>query len=105
LTVSGTLAIGSNQAPLATINSNTSARAVVAYVKTAPTGANLILNINIGGFLWMSLAIVAGTTTAEATPSQIAAVSTIQAGSLVTLDITAVGTTVPGSDLSVLIYL
>jgi hypothetical protein len=105
LTVSGTLAIGSNQAPLAAINSNTSARAVVAYVKTAPTGANLILNINVGGFLWMSLTIVAGTTTAEATPSQIAAVSTIQAGSLVTLDITAVGTTVPGSDLSVLIYL
>jgi hypothetical protein len=103
--VDGTLAIGSDQAPIVALNASSTAVAVVACVKTAPTGAGLTVNINVGGFLWLSLTIAAGDTTARATPAQIAAAGAIAANSNVTLDIVAVGTTVPGSDLSVMIYM
>ena len=103
--VDGTLAIGSDQAPIVALNASSTAVAVVACVKTAPIGAGLMVNINVGGFLWLSLAIVAGDTAARATPAQIAAAGAIAANSNVTLDIVAVGTTVPGSDLSIMIYM
>jgi hypothetical protein len=105
LQVDGTLAIGSNQAPPLQLNANRTPSAVLALVRTAPTGAGLTVNINVGGVLWMALTIAAGNVSAQATSTQLMASGAIAGSASVTLDITAVGTTVPGSDLSVFIYL
>ena len=105
LQVDGTLAIGSNLAPIVAINASCSPQSVVSYVKTAPTGAGLTCNVNVGGTLWMTLTIPAGAESVVSTSAQLAAAGTIAGGAGITLDITAVGTTVPGADLSVFIYL
>jgi hypothetical protein len=73
-------------------------------VKTAPTGAGLTININVGGTLWMSLTVPAAAASVAATSAQLTTAGAIAGASNITLDITAVGTTVPGSDLSVFIY-
>jgi hypothetical protein len=77
----------------------------VALVGTAPTGAGLTININVGGVLWMSLTIAAGTLSVQASTAQLTASGALAGGAGITLDITAVGTTVPGADLSVFIYM
>jgi hypothetical protein len=78
---------------------------VVALVGTAPTGAGLTLHINVGGVLWMSLTIPAGELSVQATTAQLTAAGSIAGSASITMDITAVGTTVPGADLSVFIYM
>ena len=105
LQVDGTLAIGSNMAPIAALSADSTANGVAVYLKTAPTGAGLTLNIKLGGALWMALTVPAGNTTVVATTAQLAAAGQLTANTSITLDITAVGTTVPGSDLSVFLYL
>jgi len=105
LQVGGTLAIGSNQAPPLQLNASRIPNEVVALVGTAPTGAGLTVNINVGGVLWMSLTIAAGNLSAQATSAQLTASGALAGSASVTLDITAVGTTVPGADLSVFIYM
>lgn len=104
LQVSGTLAIGSNQSPPLQLNATRTPTEVVALVGTAPTGAGLTLNVNVGGVLWMSLTIAAGDLSVQATTAQLTAAGAIAGGASITLDITAVGTTVPGADLSIFIY-
>jgi hypothetical protein len=105
LQIDGTLAIGSNQAPPLQLNASRTPTAVIALAGTAPTGAGITVNINVGGTLWMSLTIAAGTTSVQATTGQLTTAGAITGSSPITLDITAVGTTVPGADLSVFIYL
>jgi hypothetical protein len=105
LQVDGTLAIGSNQAPIVALSASRAAQSVAVYLKTGPTGAGAIFNINLGGALWMTLTVAAGNTTVQATAAQLAAAGPLTASANITLDITAVGTTVPGSDLSIFIYL
>ena len=104
LQVDGTLAIQSNAAPAFYLNTPFVPGAVKVYLKTAPTGAALTINLNAGGTTWMTLTIPAGSTTVTATATQIAAAGMITANTDVTLDITTVGTTFPGSDLSVFVY-
>jgi hypothetical protein len=105
LQVAGTLAIGSNQAPPLQLATAQTASAVIVLVGTAPTGAGLTININVGGVLSMTLTIPAGDLSVQATSAQLSAAAQIAGASRITLDITAVGTTVPGADLSVFIYL
>jgi len=102
--IDGTLAIGSNLGPCAFFNGNTTLKAVRAEVKTAPTGANLSININVGGTLIMTLAITAGSTAVSATATQITSAAQVPASTNVTVDITGVGTTYPGGDLTVSLF-
>jgi hypothetical protein len=87
------------------LNATRTPNEVVALVGTAPTGAGLTVNINVGGALWMSLTILSGTLSVQATSAQLTAAGSIAGSASMTLDITAVGTTVPGSNLSVFIYM
>jgi hypothetical protein len=103
--VGGTLAIGSNQAPPLQLNASRTPSEVLALVGTAPTGAGLTVNINVGGVLWMTLTIAAGNLSVQATSAQLTAAGAIAGSASVTLDITAVGTSVPGANLSVFIYM
>jgi len=104
LPVSGTLGIQADAAPAFYLNADFVAGSVKAYVKSAPVGADLSFTIYAGSTAWLSLTIPAGSTSVVATQSQIAALATIPANVNVRLAITAVGTTFPGSDLSVFVY-
>jgi hypothetical protein len=67
-------------------------------VKTAPSGADLIIKIYQSTVLWQTLTIADGTVTSSATP-----VPGLSSGNYLRVDITQVGTTFPGSDLVVTI--
>ena len=75
-----------------------------AYVKSAPVGADLVFTIYAGNTAWITLTIANGNTSIVATAAQVDAAPVIPANINIRLAITAVGTTFPGSDLSVFIY-
>jgi hypothetical protein len=76
-------------------------RDIYASVKQAPEGADLEMEIRQGGSLLTSLTIAAEATIS--TPVEGAELPVLQALSDLTLNITAVGTTFPGRDLTVTI--
>ncbi len=96
LVVDGTLAIASDIAPLTQLNREASVDAVRAEVKTAPTGDDIDLEIYVNAVLWMSLTIPAGSTSVTANAGQIAGAAAIGANQNIRLDVTSVGTRVPG---------
>jgi hypothetical protein len=105
LSVPGTLGIRSSAAPLVVLFAGATATVFAAVVKTAPVGADLVCVVNVDGTAVATLTISDGTTSTALTVS-----TAIAAGNgtgvdpgLVTLDITAVGSTFPGADLSVLV--
>jgi hypothetical protein len=100
----GTLGIESNAAQPLYLNGPVTVGDVKAYVQAAPTGSGVTFTIYVGGAAWLSMTISAGQTTVVATTSQIKALTQIPANTAVSIGITAVGTTFPGSDLSVFIY-
>ena len=104
LQADGTLAVESDAAPAFYLNQPFVPAAVKAYVKNYPAGAGLTFTLNYGSTTWMTLTIAAGTGSVVATSAQIAAAGTIPANQNVRLAITGVGTTSPGSDLSVWVY-
>jgi hypothetical protein len=102
--IDGTLAIGSDQGPRAFFNGATTLKAVRAEVKNAPIGAALTINISAGATLLMTLVMADGTSSISATTGQISAAAQVPANTDVTIDITGVGTTFPGSDLTVSLF-
>ena len=100
----GTLGVESNAAQPLYLNRPVTVGDVKAYVQAAPTGSGITFTIYVGGTAWLALTIPAGQTVVVATPSQIAALTEIPANTAVSIGITAVGTTFPGSNLSVFIY-
>jgi hypothetical protein len=105
LYVDGTLAIGSDQAPRFSLLVTAAANGAKAEVKQAPAGADLTVEIRQGAALWMTLTIPAGQTYVSSTVTQINEAPDLVAGENLSIDLTAVGTTFPGADLSVTIYL
>lgn len=108
LSIGGTLAIGSDLAPRVAPLNDITAEAVTAFVKNAPTGADLTLDISYlddsAWVVWMTLDLPAGQTSVTATGGDLAGATTLPAGCPIRLDITACGTTFPGSDLTVQVY-
>lgn len=104
LQIPGTLAIGSDQAPIVFVNKDIQPVAIKARVKQAPVGADLVINLRIGASALMTLTIPDGTDLADATDAEIAATPTIPADTNVIIDLNAVGTTFGGGDLTVIIY-
>src|ERR1039458_5999546 len=100
----GTLGVESNAAQPLYLNRPVTVGDVKAYVQAAPTGAAITFTIYVGGAAWLTLTIPVGQTVVVATPSQIGALTEIPANTAVSIGITAVGTTFPGSNLSVFIY-
>jgi hypothetical protein len=81
---------------------------VTAHVVTAPTGAAILLDVNIGGTTVFttqgnrpSIAISGNTSTAG---NSDAAASTWASGGYITVDVDQIGSTVAGSDLTGVIY-
>lgn len=105
LNVEGTVAIGSDLAPLVFLSKDAKAVSIRAEAKTAPTGADLIMELYFGTTLITTLTMPAGSSFIEATASQLNAAPTIESDKRITLNITQVGSTVPGADLAVIIYI
>jgi hypothetical protein len=105
LTVQGTLAIGSDLSPRTQLSRTVRAVRVRAEVKQAPTGADLVVVLKLGATTWLTLTIADGDTFVEATSGEIAGASDLTADTNIRLDVTAAGTTFPGADLTVSIYL
>lgn len=102
LTVNGTLAIGSDQAARISLREAAAVRRVRLEVKQAPVGADLVVHVRIGPVQTLvSLRLPAGAT--EIASDLIA--PDIPPDTSVRLDITSVGTTFPGADLSVSLYI
>lgn len=105
LTVDGTIGIGSDLCPRTVLAADAPAKGVKAIVKTAPTGADLQIRLLIGATTWADLTIPAASTEVELAPAAIAALAVIAADTNIRLDLLGVGTTFPGADLAVFIYL
>jgi hypothetical protein len=81
---------------------------VTAHVVTAPTGAAILLDVNIGGTTVFTTqgnrpSIAASGNTSTAGNSD-AAASTLASGGYLTVDVDQIGSTVAGSDLTGVIY-
>ncbi len=97
ISIPGTLAIGSDLGPAAFYTSTVSLQnGVTCMVKQAPIGADLVIQVYAGTTLLFTVTITAGTTVGSATGTP-----AIGPETPVIINLTAVGTTFPGSDLTV----
>lgn len=83
-------------------------RKVTLFVGTAPTGADLIVDVNVNGTTAFSAQtarpkVVAGQTTGSSVPAVSGADVLVAPGAALTVDVDQIGSTVAGSDLSVVI--
>lgn len=102
-TVTGTLVTGTSVTPILIAPRTLTIVKAYANVKTAPTGANLVLDINKNAStLWSTqtdrLTIVAGATSGTQTSFN---VTNLVEGDILTLDLDSAGSTVAGADLTV----
>jgi hypothetical protein len=100
LSVPGTLAINSNAAPLVSLPSAGTPSAIVALIKTAPTGSGVTFAVYAGGSTLIGTGTIAAGATSVTVSTGLAAIA---ANAVLTLAITAVGSGTAGSDLSILV--
>lgn len=99
--VPGTLSTGTSQTPIITAHRSLTIVKAFAAVKTAPTGATLIIDINKNGSTIMTgtkLQITATNTTGSQTTFS---TTTLTDEDIITVDIDQVGSTVAGADLTI----
>jgi hypothetical protein len=101
--ISGYLAIQTNAAPALIVDADRSVRDIYGIVNTAPIGAAIVLQINVNGSSYASVQISAGATISNVQDAF--GLPALRAGDLLSLNITGVGTTVPGSDLTLVLRL
>jgi hypothetical protein len=106
LPVAGVLGIQSDAAPAFYLNGDMTPGAIKAYVKSAPVGADLTFSLYVGtsSTPYITLTIANGSKSVVATSDVIDALAPIPANTNVRLAITSVGTTYPGTDLTVFVY-
>jgi hypothetical protein len=112
VSIQGLLAVGTNVVPRIVLPRACTILKVTAYVETAPTGAAIIVDINKNGNTGLSIfsgytriTIAAGTNANAVTRTSSdvefhATNSVLAADDQLTIDIDQVGSTVPGSDIS-----
>jgi hypothetical protein len=98
LSVPGTLGMMSNAAPLMQFASAVTPSGLVGLVKLPSIGAAIMAQLMVGGVAYATVTIPAGQTRVS-----IPGAGAIAAGALVTLNLISVGTTFPGSGLSVIL--
>lgn len=98
ITIPGTLAIGSNLGPIAALPATCTPSSVSVALKTAPLGSSLVVVVYVNGVIWQTVTVAASATTGST-----ANTTQITAGQLIRVDITAVGSTYPGGDITVFI--
>ena len=101
--ITGYLAIQTGVAPSLVVDADRSVRDMYGIVGSAATGAGISLQLNRNGAAYAAVQFAAGATT-----SSVAAgfgLPALRAGDLLSLDVTGVGTTNPGSDLTFILRL
>lgn len=101
--ITGKLVVGTNLTNVLIAPKALTINKAFAYVKTAPTGASLIIDINKNGStIWSTqanrLTIAAAAQTGSQTSFDVTALAE---GDILTLDIDQIGSTLPGEDLTV----
>lgn len=103
LSLNGTIGIASDVCPREFILLTATPTVARVDLKNAPTGASAVFKIYQNSTLWLTLTMTATSTSIVATVAQLAAAGAITFGNYWRVDITAVGTTFPGSFLTVTI--
>ena len=101
--VAGFLAIENGAAPDLVIDATHSVREIYAVVRQAPTDAPVIVRVNQDGAEYCTVAIAADGNMSSVQDGLLLPPLTI--GARITMDITSVGATNPGSDLTLIIRL
>jgi len=101
--VAGFLAIENGAAPDLVMDSTHTVRDIYAVVRQAPTESPVIVRLNQDGEEYCTLTIAADETMSPSHDGLL--LPPLNAGARLTMDITSVGTTNPGSDLTLLIRL
>ena len=101
--ITGFLAIQTNAAPAVIVDADRSVRDIYAIVNTAPAGAPIAIQITRNGVLYVSLQIPDGAATSNVVNGF--GLTALRAGDQLNVNIGGVGTTVPGSDLNLILRL
>ena len=102
--VGGYLAIQNGAAPALIVDADRSVRDMYGIVGTPSSGAGITVQLNRNATAYATIAFADGAATST-TPVSGFGMAALRAGDILTLDITGVGTTIPGSDLTVIIRL
>ncbi len=100
-TVTGTVTVATSVTPIIPAHRTLTIVKAYAVLKTGPTGANLIVDINKNGSTIMTgtkLVVAAGATTGSQTTFS---TTDLADGDSLTIDIDQIGSTIAGADLSV----
>jgi hypothetical protein len=101
--IGGYLAIQTNAAPVIIVDADRAVRDFYAILQTPPQGAGVTLQLNVNAQPWITLQFdPAGRRIEPVTGFGLPA---LRAGDLLSLDVTGVGTTVPGGDLTLVLRL
>jgi hypothetical protein len=101
--ISGYLAIQTSAAPVVIVDADRSVRDIYGIVGTAPAGAAINLQINRNGASYADVTFAPGSTVSDIVGGF--GLPALRAGDLLSLNVTGVGTTVPGSDLTLIMRL
>ena len=104
LEVEGFLAVENGATPDLVIETSHVVRDIYAVVRQAPSESPIGIRLNQNGSVYCTLTIQAGAVISIPTQDG-APLPPLQSGARVTMDITSVGQTNPGSDLTVIIRL
>ncbi len=103
-TIVGTLVTGTNLTPALIVNNGLTITKAYAYVKTAPTGTSIIIDINVNGMsIWNvtpanRLTIAASAQTGNQTSFDS---TTLAENDIITIDLDQIGSTVAGANITV----
>lgn len=106
VSIVGTLTTGTSLTPAMVVVTAQTITKVYAYVKTAPTGASILIDINKNGTsIWNTtqanrLAITAGNNSGDQTSFD---TTSLAEGDVLTFDIDQVGSSVSGADLTIVV--
>jgi hypothetical protein len=101
--VSGYLALQENAAPVVIVDADRSVLDMFAIVRTASAGASIKLQIYRNAVLYATLECAPGATASNVLSGF--GLPALRSGDQLSLTIASVGTTIPGSDLSVILRL
>ena len=101
--ISGYLAIQTNAAPAVIVDADRSVRDIYGIVGTPPTGAAIVLQINRNGASYAAVQVPEGAGISNVVSGF--GLPALRAGDILSLNITGVGTTVPGSDMTLVMRL
>ena len=96
--IAGYLAIQTSAAPAVIVDADRSVRDIYGVLGTAPGGAGVTLQLNLNGSLYTTVQFAPGATTSGTVDGF--GLPILHGGDLLTVDVTGVGTTNPGSDLT-----